>query len=93
MSMNMKLDVLYTLELNVAYFSNVKLDITYSVGTTPNELEYECATVSESNKFSKQKKKEVEKLLECGFEDMIIDKLNAYYKNSNYKFVCQHTGF
>lgn len=78
--------ILYRLEQNFGFYKNVKLDITYSGGENENELEYEGVTISNVNNYTKKKAADIEKLIESGFEEDIINKLTAYYKDSQYKF-------
>jgi len=82
-----KVEILFEIVTDIEKFKNVKLEIEYSGGETEEELEYECVKISSENNFSDTEIKEIEKLIECGYYEDVIETLQNYYENSNYTFL------
>ena len=77
-------EVLYEITMDIAEYKDVNIEIEYS--GDDKSIEFECARVSKSNNFSDEIAKDIDDLLECGFEEDLIDALSEYYKNSNINF-------
>lgn len=80
-------ETLFEIVTDIENFKNVKLNIEYSGGETEEELEFECVRISSKNNFTENEIEEIEEIIECGFYETIVKKLESYYENSNYKFL------
>ena len=62
----------------------VIVDICYSGDN--KTLEFEYSEVSEDNSFDEEKTRVVNKILECGMEEKIVNYLAVYYDVTNVDF-------
>jgi hypothetical protein len=69
--------------------NSVIIDICYS-GDDDEILEFEYSEVSEANSFDKEKTRAVNKILECGIEEEIVNYLAVYYDVMNVNFNPNH---
>jgi hypothetical protein len=74
----------------VGNLGEVNLEVEYSAGESPNEIEFEAIRVSDKNNLSLEEKKKVEKILECGLEETLVKKLVYHYKGSGIVFSPNH---
>ena len=68
--------------------NSVIIDICYSGDN--QILEFEYSEVSESNSFDEEKTRVVNKILECGIEEEIVNYLAVYYEVINVNFNPNH---
>ncbi len=79
--------IVYQLSVDVEN-KPIIVDICYS--GDDKTLEFEYSEVSEDNAFNEDRKRELNKILECGLEEELVHYLIKYYDIMNVEFDPNH---
>ena len=78
---------IYTVIMDIGGYEDVPLNIVYSAGEFENVLEFESCTVDPNSLFTQAEQDDINKLLECGVEEYVIEYLKDYYSETVIDFI------
>ncbi len=78
---------IYTITLDIGEYKNVPINIVYSAGEFENELEFESCTVDPNSSFTQAEQDDINKLLEGGAGEYVIEYLKDYYSETVIDFI------
>jgi hypothetical protein len=78
---------IYTVTMDIGGYEDVPLNIVYSAGEFENELEFESCTVDPNSSFTQAEQDDINKLLEGGAGEYVIEYLKDYYSETVIDFI------